>query len=78
MDLCLHCAEADEVIARLRNQVAVAKTIVAAGVDLMTTKQVGQWRGVRTFLEQETEDYEPFAETPNDPRNRPERSEGPG
>lgn len=46
-------------IERLRAQVAVAKQIVTAGVELMTPSQLGQWAGVRAFLEQETDDYEP-------------------
>lgn len=49
---------------RLHNQVAVAKAIVKAGVDLMHHTQLGQWAGVRSFLEQEADDYEPF-EPPN-------------
>ena len=56
---------AREEIERLRNQIAVAKSIVSAGVNLMTKEQIGEWRGVRSFLEQETADYEPFAERPN-------------
>lgn len=45
---------------RLQNQVSVATRIVNDGVSLMTTEQVGKWRGVRSFLEQETDDYEPL------------------
>lgn len=45
---------------RLKTQVAVAKQIVQHGVSLMTKEQLGQWRGVRSFLEQ-PEDYEPSA-----------------
>ena len=46
-------------IERLQNQVAAAKEVIAKGLDLMTTEQVGQWAGVRSFLEQETIDYAP-------------------
>ena len=49
---------------RYQNQVSVAKQVVTAGVALMHHTQVGEWAGVRSFLEQETSDYEPF-ETSN-------------
>ena len=42
--------------------------MVNFGVGLMTVEQVGQWVGVRGFLEAGTEMYLPFAdesETPN-------------
>lgn len=42
---------------RLCNQVATGKDIVAAGVELMTPEQVGQWAGVRSFLEQDADAY---------------------
>ena len=47
---------------RLHNQVATAKQIVQQGIEIMDSEQVGQWVGVRSFLEQETDDY---SETPN-------------
>lgn len=56
--------ESIDELERYKNQVSVAKQIVVAGVELMHHTQVGQWAGVRAFLEQETSDYEPF-ETPN-------------
>ena len=62
--------EAIDEIERYKNQTSVAKQIVAAGVELMHHTQVGQWAGVRSFLEQETGDYEPF-ETPNGGGNGP-------
>ena len=43
----------------LRAQVATARDIVNLGVSLMTVDQVGAWAGVRSFLEQPTEDYSP-------------------
>lgn len=58
---------ADE-IERLRNQVEIGQQVVNFGVGLMTKEQVGQWVGVRHFLEAGTEMYPPFAdedETPN-------------
>lgn len=58
---------ADE-IDRLRYQVEIGQQVVNFGVGLMTTEQVGQWVGVRHFLEAGTEMYPPFpddAETPN-------------
>ena len=42
---------------RLCNQVTTGKDIVAAGVELMTAEQVGQWEGVRSFLEQDADAY---------------------
>jgi len=47
-------------VERLRNQVKVAQIVVARGVELMPLKKLGQWSGVRSFQEQETEDYKPF------------------
>jgi hypothetical protein len=47
---------------RMRNQVETGKQIVQQGIDIMDTEQVGQWTGVRSFLEQETDKY---LETPN-------------
>jgi hypothetical protein len=52
-------AKAKDENARLKTQVSIAKAIVQHGVNLMTKEQLGQWRGVRSFLEQETEDYGP-------------------
>lgn len=44
--------------ARLKAQVATAIDLInAAVIDIMTTDQIGQWRGVGTFLIQDTEDY---------------------
>jgi hypothetical protein len=54
-------AKTKEENARLKTQVAVAKDVIQRGVDVMTKEQLGQWSGVRSFLEQETEDYEPSA-----------------
>ncbi len=48
--------EAGAEIARLRSQVTTATNLIGAGLDLMTDEQVGQWAGVRTFLEQDTSD----------------------
>ena len=62
---CPHCAnEARQAAletenAQLRNQVAAAKQIITAGVNLMPMERLSRWGGVRSFLEQETEDYEP-------------------
>ena len=47
---------ADEV-ERLRNQLEAGRNVVNLGINLMTTEQVGQWVGVRHFLEAETEMY---------------------
>lgn len=47
---------------RMRNQVETGKQIVQQGIEIMETEQVGQWAGVRSFLEQETDEY---LETPN-------------
>lgn len=49
-------------IDRLRNQVNAAMVVINRGLELMPTEKVGEWDGVRSFLEQETEDYEPFGE----------------
>ena len=49
-------------IERLRYQVAVGKDVVNFGLGLMTPEQVGQWVGVRHFLEAGTEMYPPFPE----------------
>ncbi len=54
--------EAGAEIARLRSQVTTATNLIGAGLDLMTDEQVGQWAGVRTFLEQDTSDYLPIGE----------------
>ncbi|MFA6315633.1 MAG: hypothetical protein WC648_04690 [Candidatus Paceibacterota bacterium] len=43
---------------QLQNQIATGKEIVQAGIELMTPEQVSNWNGVRTFLEQETGDYQ--------------------
>lgn len=57
------CDEID----RLRYQVEIGKQVVNLGVGLMTTEQLGQWVGVRHFLEAGTDMYPPFPEeaTPN-------------
>ena len=47
----------DSTFHRLKNQVATGKQIVQQGIEIMNTEQVGQWAGVRSFLEQETSDY---------------------
>jgi len=52
-------------IERLRNQVAAGLHVVNAGVDLMSREQVGRWAGVRSFLEQVAEDYEPLDGMPS-------------
>ena len=57
-------------IERLQNQVAAAKEVISRGVDLMTTEQLGQWTGVRSFLEQETIDYAPADLLANAPLHR--------
>lgn len=44
----------------LRNQVAVARSLILHACDIMTSEQVGQWAGVRSWLEQDWSDYEPF------------------
>jgi hypothetical protein len=43
-------AERDE-IERLRDRIADAETVIQRGVELMTVDQLGQWAGVRTWLE---------------------------
>ena len=57
--------EIDAELKRLRNQVAAAMVVVNRGVELMPDELIGQWAGVRTFLEQDTADYEPFDESAN-------------
>ena len=52
-------------VERHKNQNEVAKTIISAGVELMPCDKLGKWRGVRTYLEQTAEQYEPFKTTPN-------------
>jgi hypothetical protein len=42
---------------KLQNQVSTGKEIVQAGMELMTLEQMSNWGGVRSFLEQETNDY---------------------
>jgi hypothetical protein len=49
---------------RLKAQVETAMEIIQRGVDLMTDEQLGKWKGVRSFLEQQTDDYLP--ESPQD------------
>ena len=44
-------------VERLRNQLEAGRSVVNLGINLMTTEQVGQWVGVRHFLEAETEMY---------------------
>lgn len=41
----------------LRNQVEAAREIITRGVALMTHVQIGEWWGVRAFLEQDTDAY---------------------
>ena len=41
----------------LRNELEAGRNVVNLGINLMTTEQVGQWVGVRHFLEAETEMY---------------------
>ena len=52
-------------IERLRNQVDIGQQVVNCGVVLMTKEQIGQWLGVRHFLEAGTEMYAPLEEGPN-------------
>lgn len=52
-------------VERYKNQDEVAKTIISAGVELMPCDKLGEWRGVRTYLEQTAEQYEPFKTTSN-------------
>lgn len=44
-------------VRKLRAQVETAHEIVIAGIQIMTPGQIGRWRGVRSFLEQDTDDY---------------------
>ena len=44
-------------VERLRNQLEAGRNVVNLGINLMTTELVGQWVGVRHFLEAETEMY---------------------
>lgn len=44
----------------LRNQVEAARSLIMHACDIMTSQQVGQWAGVRSWLEQDWSDYEPF------------------
>ena len=41
----------------LRKQVAAAMQVINFGVELMPLEQIGQWEGVRAFLERDTESY---------------------
>lgn len=41
----------------LRRQVAAALVVIERGIDIVTDEQLGQWAGVRTWLEMETENY---------------------
>ena len=53
-------AERDQLraeVERLNARVQTGVDIVNAGVAIMTTEQVGQWAGVRSWLEQPTSDY---------------------
>jgi hypothetical protein len=43
---------------KLQNQVSTGKEIVQTGMELMTLEQMSNWGGVRSFLEQETNDYQ--------------------
>lgn len=56
--VCLVCMDME--IRRLRNQVEIGQAVVNFGVGLMTKEQVGQWVGVRHFLEAGTDMYPPF------------------
>ena len=42
---------------QLRYQVEAARDVINRAVDLMTSEQLGQWTGVRSWLEQSHEDY---------------------
>ncbi len=44
-------AIADEKNARLQERIDHAYEIIKAGVEIMDTEQVGQWYGVRTWME---------------------------
>jgi hypothetical protein len=48
-------------VQRLRNQVDAARSLILHACDLMTPGQVGKWGGVRAWLEQDENDYKPFA-----------------
>ncbi len=57
------CVENDaKLIAALRHQVEAARSLILHACDIMTTEQVGQWAGVRSWLEQDENDYEPLYE----------------
>lgn len=45
-------------ITQLSLQVAAAETVILRGVALMDGHQIGQWDGVRAWLEQDTGEYE--------------------
>jgi hypothetical protein len=45
--------------AQLLAQVDAARSLILHACDLMTTEQVGQWAGVREWLERDTETYPP-------------------
>jgi hypothetical protein len=52
-------AELLHTILRLKAQVEAARIIIMRANDLMTPDQVGQWEGVRSWLEQDETDYYP-------------------
>jgi hypothetical protein len=52
--------------AQLLAQVDAARSLILHACDLMTTEQVGQWAGVREWLERDTETYPPSHVEPLD------------
>ena len=52
-------SESEPTKEQLRLQVEAARSLINAAVEMMTTDQVGNWTGVRSWLEQDATEYLP-------------------